>query len=152
MQTTTQLSWYKKLTVILTFTTIIPCTLLLTSQAAPIDNNGNQVGQLQTITTADASRYVSNYADRAEKVKAVVKGVIIESGQLEALNSVAAAHPSSNKFRLYFGTDDSGTDVSIAVAMDPEGNDQTDTMYSTARTGTNLCPPVCDANGTIGGN
>jgi hypothetical protein len=150
METTHQLAWYKKVTVLLAFTTIIPCTLLLTSQVTP-DNN-NPTGQSQTITPDVASRYVSNYADRAEKVKAVVKGVVIEAGQLEALNNVASAHPSSSKFRLYFGTDDNGADVSIAVAMDPEGNDQTDTMYSSARTGSNLCPPVCDANGTIGGN
>lgn len=152
MQTNQQLAWYKKVTMILAFTTIIPTTLLLTSQAAPPNNPAPQVGPNQPISTADAARYVSNYADQAEKVKAIIKGVVIEADQLEALNAVAAAHPGSNKFRLYFGKDDNGNDVSIAVAMDGQGNDQTDNMYSSARTGSNLCPPVCDATGTIGGN
>ena len=151
MQTNQQLSWYKKATIILAITTIIPTTIVLTSQAAePLP--AQQVVTSQPISTEDAARFVATYADQAEKVKAVVKGVVIEAGQLESLNTVAAAHPNANKFRLYFGKDDNGGDVTIAVAMDGQGNDQTDTMYSSARTGTNLCPPVCDANGTIGGN
>lgn len=152
MQTNQQLAWYKKATMILALTTIIPTTLLLSSQAAPQNNPAPQVATSQPISATDAARYVSNYADDADKVKAVVKGFVIESNQLETLNALAAAHPNSNKFRLYFGKDDTGNDVSIAVAMDGQGNDQTDNLYSTARTGTNLCPPVCDANGTIGGN
>ena len=153
MEHTQKLVWYKKITILLTITTIIPTSMLLMSQVIPGPNApANNEKKSQPINSADASKYVSNYSSSAEKTKAVIKGVVIEDGQLEALNEVATAHPASTSYRLYFGKDDAGADVAIAVALDAAGNDQTDNMYSTARKGTNLCPPMCDATGAIGGD
>lgn len=154
METTQKIAWYKRMTVLLTITTVIPTSMLLMSQVIPNENSpANKDKKSQTITAGDATKYITNYTATAAKTKAVIKGVVIDAGQLEALNEVAASHPNSTSYRLYFGKDDAGSDVAIAVALDAAGNDQTDNMYSTARTGTNLCPPMCDAAGTLtGGN
>jgi len=154
METTRKIKWYKRTIALLTLTTILPTSLLLMSQVIPTANApANQEKKSQSITAGEASKYISNYAATAEKTKAVIKGVVIDDGQLEALNEVAAANPTASSYRLYFGKDDAGADVAITVAMDATGKDQTENMYTTARTGTNLCPPMCDAAGTLtGGN
>lgn len=153
METTQKIAWYKKITVFLTITTLVPTSMLLMSQVIPGGNApADKEKMAQTITAGDASKFINNYTNTAEKTRAVIKGVVIDAGQLEALNEVAASHPASTSYRLYFGKNDAGGDVAIAVALDAAGNDQTDTMYSSARTGSNLCPPVCDAAGTLTGN
>lgn len=150
METNKNIRWYQRAMLVLTVTTIVPTSLLLMSQTEPMNQAPAGDNTPQIINSTDASRYINNYDNTAEKTRAVVKGMIIENSQLQALNSVAAAHASSTSYRLYFATNDSGISLSIAVAMDANGNDLTDNMYSAARTGSNLCPPMCDAMGGAG--
>ena len=143
MEITQKIKWYKKLTILLTISTIVPTALLMMSLSPAADEKSKQVSQ------AEARTNISNYRNSAAGAESGINGLRIESGQLEAMNNVAKTNPNTSAYRLYYGKDSVGTDVSIVVGITNDGQDDTDAIYSTARTGSNICPPVCDANSPL---
>jgi hypothetical protein len=65
------------------------------------------------------------------------------------MNNIKATEPGTTAFRVYFAQDSIGAPLSIVVGVDDDGSDQTETIYSTARKGSNLCPPMCDAGSPL---
>lgn len=144
METTQKINWYKKLVIALTISTIVPTTLLLMSLAPSAP-----VGNATAVSQEDARALVQKYRQSAAAADSPVNCIRVEAGQLESMNSIAAAHPSAKGYRMYYGEDTEGSAVSVVVGVNDDGEDMTETIYSTARTGSNLCPPMCDANSPI---
>jgi|GEM_PF-1440215 len=146
METTQKIKWYRKLVIALTISTIVPTTFLLTSlaPAAPAP-----AGTATSVSQEDARTLISNYRKSAAAADSQVNGIRVEAGQLESMNNIAAANPNTRGYRMYYGQDGAGSDVSVVVGINDDGQDMTETIYSTGRTGTNLCPPVCDATSPL---
>lgn len=144
METTQKLYWYKKLVIALTISTLIPTTLLLTSLAPAAPS-----GDATPVSQEEARNMISNYRKSAAGAASSINAIRIEAGQLESMNNIAATNPSTKGYRMYYGEDAAGSDVSVVVGVNDDGQDMTETIYSTARTGSNLCPPVCDATSPL---
>lgn len=143
MEITQKIKWYKKLTILLTISTIVPTALLMMSLSPAGDEKSRPVSQ------SEARANISNYRNSAAGSDSGINGLRIESGQLEAMNNVAKSNPNTSAFRMYYGQDSVGTAVSIVVGITDDGQDNTEAIYTTARNGSNLCPPVCDANSPL---
>ena len=125
MEITQKIKWYKKVTILLTISTIVPTALLMMSLAPAGDEKSRPVSQ------SEARANISNYRNSNEAAESGINGLRIESGQLEAMNNVARTNPNTSAYRLYYA------------------KDNTEAIYTTARNGSNLCPPVCDANSPL---
>ena len=143
MEITQKIKWYKKVTILLTISTIVPTALLMMSLAPAGDEKSRPVSQ------SEARANISNYRNSNEAAESGINGLRIESGQLEAMNNVARSNPNTSAYRLYYGQDSVGTAVSIVVGVTDDGQDNVESIYSTARKGSNLCPPVCDLNSPL---
>ncbi len=143
MEITQKIKWYKKVTILLTISTIVPTALLMMSLSPAGSDKSRPVSQ------SEARANISNYRNSAAGVESGLNGLRIESGQLEAMNNVAKSSPNTSAYRLYYGQDSVGTAVSIVVGITDDGQDNTETIYTTGRNGSNLCPPVCDANSPL---
>ncbi len=144
METTQKLKLYKKLVIVLTISTILPTALLLMSLAPSAP-----AGNTRSVSQEEARSSILKYRQSAAAANSPVNAIRIEAGQLESMNNIAATNPNTKGYRLYYGEDEVGTEVSVVVGINDDGQDMTEDIYSTARTGTNLCPPVCDANSPI---
>jgi hypothetical protein len=145
METTQKIRWYKKLTILLLITTIIPTSILLMGLKSSIIPAQSPV----IITQETGSQYVNNYISTAAPTNGVVRAVIIEASVLSAMNSIAKQYPATPSYRVYFGKDNAGAQVSVVVGITSTGLDMTLPVYCSSRTGNNLCPPMCDAAGVI---
>ncbi len=145
METTQKIKWYRKLTVVLLITTLIPTSILLMGLKPSV----NAVQGPVIITQETGTQYVNNYLASATATNGVVRAIIVESSVLSAMNSISKQYPSTPSYRVYFGKDNAGAQVSIVVGMTSTGLDMTLPVYCSSRTGNNLCPPMCDAAGVI---
>lgn len=143
MEITQKIKWYKKLTIVLTISTIVPTALLMMSLSPAGDEKSRPVSQ------TEARANIMNYRNSAAGAESSINGLRIESGQLEAMNNVAKTNPNTSAFRMYYAQDSVGTPVSIVVGITDDGQDNTEAIYTTARNGSNTCPPVCDANSPL---
>lgn len=154
--TTSTIRKYQIAIVVLSLTTLLSTTMIFSSfsgapagPASPANPN--------KISKDKAKSYMATYRNSAAPLNSVAEGVIIERSQLEAINSLDSLNSIVNEdasigsFRVYFGKDEVGTDVSVVVGVDEDGTDMTGTIYSTARGTGGLCPPMCDATGTLTG-
>ncbi len=146
MEATQKIRIYKRLIVILTISTIIPSAILCMS-LAPFSPPAK--GQTKSVSQEEARTNIRNYRNSAAAADSPVTGLRIEASELESMNNIAAANPNTSAFRMYFAQDSLGTPLSIVVGINDDGLDETETIYSAARTGSNLCPPMCDANSPI---
>ncbi len=146
MEATQKLRLYKKLVVILTISTIIPSTMVFMS-VTPFAPAAQDVPQ--SVSKDEARKNIKNYRNRPDAVENEVTGMRIEASQLESMNNIKATEPGTTAFRVYFAQDSIGAPLSIVVGVDDDGSDQTETIYSTARKGSNLCPPMCDAGSPL---
>lgn len=146
MEATQKLKWYKKLVVILTISTIIPSTMVfmsVTPFAPAVEDTP------QSVSKDEARKSIKNFRNRPDAVENEVTGVRIEASQLESMNNIKATEPATTAFRVYFAQDSIGAPLSIVVGVNEDDGDQTETIYSTARKGSNLCPPMCDAGSPL---
>lgn len=146
MEATQKLKWYKKLVVILTISTIIPSTMVfmsVTPFAPAVEDTP------QSVSKDEARKSIKNFRNRPDAVENEVTGVRIEASQLESMNNIKATEPQTTAFRVYFAQDSIGAPLSIVVGVNEDDADQTETIYSTARKGSNLCPPMCDAGSPL---
>lgn len=146
MEATQKIKFYKKLVVLLTFSTIIPTAMLFMS-LTPFSPAGN--GKSKSVSQDEARTSIRNYRNSEAAANNPVTGLRIDASELESMNSIAEANPNTQAYRMYFGQDSVGAPLSIVVGINDDGQDNTETIYSAARTGSNLCPPVCDANSPL---
>ncbi|MBP7400972.1 MAG: hypothetical protein KA954_15380 [Chitinophagales bacterium] len=106
-------------------------------------------GKYETISITKANTYVKNYMHSATATNAILKGTIIDMDQLDAIDIIRNENPDASSFRIYFAKDSLGADASVIVGVDDSGNDLTNSIYSTSRKTSGVCPPVCDNNGKI---
>lgn len=146
MEATQKLKLYKRLIVILTISTLIPSSLLFMSLSpfapAPEDTP-------QSVSKEAARENIRNFRNRPEAVENEVTGIRIEASQLESMNNIKASNPNTAAYRLYFAQDSVGAPLSVVVGINDDGQDETESIYSTARKGSNLCPPMCDAGSPL---
>jgi hypothetical protein len=146
MEATQKLKLYKRLIVILTISTLIPSSLLFMSLSpfapAPADTP-------QSVSKEAARANIRNFRERPEAVENEVTGIRIEASQLESMNNIKASNPNTSAYRLYFAQDSVGAPLSVVVGVNDDGEDETESIYSTARKGSNLCPPMCDAGSPL---
>lgn len=146
MNTNQKIKTYRKLTLVLTITTIIPTALLLMSLSSfKTPANGST-----QVSSAKARSLILNFRNSPTGSNSPVNGVLIEESQLESMKSISSENPNTKSYRMYFAEDSVGTSLSVVVGVDGDGKDMTESIYSTSRKGTNLCPTMCDAASTIG--
>lgn len=145
MEATQKIRYYKKLIVILTISTIIPTAMLCMSLTpfAPANN------EPQSVSKDVARENIRKYRESPEATETAVTGIRIEASQLESMNNIRNTNPNTSAYRMYFAQDSVGAPLSIVVGIDDDGQDNTETIYSTARKGSNLCPPMCDATSPL---
>ena len=104
-----------------------------------------------TITIAEANAFFLSYFTKATPIPAntVLKGIVIDKDQLNAMNSLVSGDPSINTFRLYFGRDSLQIPVALVVGVDGNGNDMTGTIYKSTLNRMGPCPSICDSNSPI---
>ncbi|MBK9457486.1 MAG: hypothetical protein IPO24_18860 [Bacteroidetes bacterium] len=144
METTQKLNWYKKLVIALTISTIVPTTLLLMSLSPSAPSPS-----ASSVSQEEARTLILKYRQSAAAAETPVNAIRIEAGQLEAINNIATANPNAKGYRMYYGEDAEGAAVSVVVGVNDDGQDMTENIYSTARKGSNLCPPVCDVTSPL---
>ncbi len=152
METTQKIGWYRKVTILLAITTIIPTSLLMMGLVSPPAEPAEPASAANTpviITQETANTYVANYLATATTTNSVVRAVIIESGALTSMNNIAKQYPGTTSYRVYFAKDNAGAQVSVVVGLTAAGLDMTLPVYCSTRQGNNLCPPMCDAAGAI---
>lgn len=146
MEVTQKIRLYKRLIVILTISTIVPSAILCMSLApfAPAPSD-----QTKSVSKEAARENIRKYRESTEATESPVTGIRIEAGQLESMNNIRAANPNVSAYRMYFAQDSIGEPLSIVVGINDDGQDNTESIYSTARKGSNLCPPMCDATSPL---
>jgi hypothetical protein len=154
--TTSTIRKYQIAIIVLSLTTLLSTTMIFSSfSGSPVPPA--PAGGKSQITKEKAKGYMSSYKNSATPLNSIAEGVVIERDQLEAINSLDSLSKTVDEdvnvgsFRVYFGKDEVGADVSVVVAVDDDGTDMTGTIYSTARNTGGLCPPMCDATGTLTG-
>lgn len=103
-----------------------------------------------TISVAEANTYFKNYFTTASPYPSntIIKGIVIDKAQLDAMNALVSRDASINTFRIYMGKD-STSSMALVVGVDVNGRDMTGTIYQSTLDRMGPCPVVCDANSPI---
>ena len=99
------------------------------------------------ITRDSAAAYLQNYLETATPTNDVIKAIVVDTEMLDSMNAIMQQNPNTQGFRIYNGIDENGAAVSMVVGIHDNADEELP-VYSTGRTGSNLCPPMCDASGT----
>lgn len=148
MKNSKTITFYKRLA----FASSLICVLSVSFIFISANKFTPAPGTQESISVTKANTYVKNYMRSASATNAIIKGTIIDMDQLEAIDIIRNENPSATSFRIYFAKDDAGADASVIVGIDDTGNDLTNSIYSTSRKTSGLCPPVCDSNNKIDTN
>jgi hypothetical protein len=103
------------------------------------------------ISVTDAHTCFQNYYKNASPYSSKMKGFTIDKAELTAMNAILGVAPSAAGFRIYFGTDASGTGLAIICGIDANGSDMTGSIYSAPTSNVGPCPTLCDAGSPISG-
>ncbi len=145
MKKSKTITFYKRLAIASSLLCVLSVSFIFISA-----NKYNPIpGNNESISITKANTYVKNYMRSASATNAILKGTIIDVDQLDAIDIIRNENPDAASFRIYFAKDDAGADASVIVGVDDSGNDLTNSIYSTSRKTSGVCPPVCDNNGKI---
>lgn len=106
--------------------------------------------KINPIAIDDARILLRNYQASAATPAVPVKGVFLDRSQFEAMKQLVEANPKLPGFRVLFGRETAGSNVSIVLGVDGNNRDLVNNqIYVTQSPKTGPCPPICDATSPI---
>jgi hypothetical protein len=100
----------------------------------------------QTLTEKQVGTYMKNYRSTATAFQDTLKGFNVDIRQFYAMSCLFDKNPQLAGFRVYLGKDAAGSNTSMIVGLDINGQDVRTLLYGTTFKYSGPCPPICDAN------